>query len=375
VTAATLDFGDGRGSYGVPLTTTRSRRLYTTERPFAPPLLDPEGALALRRIIGAERPDVVHAHDWLARSLPPRRRGRAPAYVVTLHDYSHVCATKRLVRAGTACAGPEFGKCVACASHYYGSLRGLATTLGNRAGAALAERTVDMFLPVSTAVAVESRLAERGLPYRVVPNFVGDELTGDADEGLLARLPVEPFILFAGDVTADKGVDVLLDAYGRLREAPPLVLIGRRRQAASELPPNVIALGALPHEAVIAALNRCLVAVVPSIVPDACPTVLIEAMAAARPVVAAASGGIVDLVDDGADGLLVPPNDVPALASALQRLLLSPELREQISEAARRRSAEFRASAVVPRIEAVYLELVGAATRARLAPAAAAVRS
>ena len=56
------------------------------------------------------------------------------------------------------------------------------------------------------------------------------------------------------------------------------------------------------------------VVAVPSIVPDCCPTVILEAMALARPVVAAASGGIVDLVDDGVTGLLVPPGDPDALS-------------------------------------------------------------
>ena len=52
-----------------------------------------------------------------------------------------------------------------------------------------------------------------------------------------------------------------------------------------------------------------------------------EAMAHGRPVVASAVGGLLDLVEDGVTGLLVPPGDVAALRSALERLLADPELR------------------------------------------------
>ena len=68
-------------------------------------------------------------------------------------------------------------------------------------------------------------------------------------------------------------------------------------------------------------MQTACVVVVPSIVPDCCPTVVLEAMAVGRPVVAAASGGIVDLVDDGVTGLLVPPGDPDALSTALSAVV------------------------------------------------------
>ena len=63
-----------------------------------------------------------------------------------------------------------------------------------------------------------------------------------------------------------------------------------------------------------------------------------EAMAHGRPVVASAVGGLSDLVVDGETGLLVPPGDVAALRSALERLLGDPELRERLGRAARERA-------------------------------------
>jgi D-inositol-3-phosphate glycosyltransferase len=72
-------------------------------------------------------------------------------------------------------------------------------------------------------------------------------------------------------------------------------------------------------------------------------------MAHARPVVASAVGGLLDLVVDGETGIHVPPGDVPALRSALERLLDDPELRRQMGEAGRLRAAERFSWATVTR--------------------------
>jgi type III pantothenate kinase len=66
----------------------------------------------------------------------------------------------------------------------------------------------------------------------------------------------------------------------------------------------------------------------------------LEAMAAGKPVVASAVGGLLDLVADGETGLLVPPRDVTALRSALERLLADGELRRRMGEAGRERVRE-----------------------------------
>ena len=87
----------------------RVKRFFTSSREFAPPVPDPEATVALRRIVAEENPDVIHAHDWLARSaMPTQVRGRHPL-VVTLHDYSLICGTKRLVYRGWPCSGPAPG--------------------------------------------------------------------------------------------------------------------------------------------------------------------------------------------------------------------------------------------------------------------------
>jgi glycosyltransferase involved in cell wall biosynthesis len=340
----------------------RVDRLFSSSRRFAPPLPDPEAATALRRIIRSERPDVIHAHDWLSRSAAPSVvRGERPL-VVTLHDYSLVCAQKRLVRRRAPCSGPGASKCLACAAEHYGRFKGPPTALGNWVGSRLEKLAASMYIAVSQAVADGNGLERRGLPFRVIPNFVRDDIgTLPEDDGrALARLPDGHFLLFVGDVTHDKGVETLFEAYRALDDAPPLVLIGRPSVSLKNAPSGVLALGVQSAATVMAAWRRSLAGVVPSIVPDSCPTVVMEAMAIGRPLVGTRNGGIPDLIDDGRTGILVPPGDPVALGHALQRLLASPELRRRMSDAARLKFEGFTARSVVPRIEQVYRETLSA---------------
>jgi glycosyltransferase involved in cell wall biosynthesis len=88
------------------------------------------------------------------------------------------------------------------------------------------------------------------------------------------------------------------------------------------------------------------------------PAALIEAMAAARPVVATRVGGTPALIDDGVHGYLVPPRDPGALADAVARLLEDPDLRAELGRRGReRQQLEFDFDAMVRRLEAIYDEL------------------
>src|SRR5207245_2201965 len=120
----------------------------------------------------------------------------------------------------------------------------------------------------------------------------------------LAQLPKEDFLLFVGDVMPDKGVDVLLQAYAEMDSQVPLVVIGRAPANFSEnLPSNVLFLGSWSHDAVMSAWRHCTIALIPSICPDSCPTVAMEAMMMGRPIIASCIGGLSDIVVDGETGL------------------------------------------------------------------------
>jgi glycosyltransferase involved in cell wall biosynthesis len=96
------------------------------------------------------------------------------------------------------------------------------------------------------------------------------------------------------------------------------------------------------------------------------PNSIVEAMAAARPVVATAVGGNSDAVRTGDTGLLVSPRRPEQLAAALERLLRDADLRRQMGAAAQRRARhEYHAARVLPTLEALYDRLVRDAGRQR----------
>lgn len=179
----------------------------------------------------------------------------------------------------------------------------------------------------------------------------------------LARFPATPpprdeapLVLAVGRLVEKKGFDVLVDACALLQargvafrceiigggaEAAPL----RARIAAAGLDARLALRGVLPTEAVAARLGDAALVTLPCVVGedgnvDALPTVLLEAMACARPVVSTRLSGIPEIVDDGATGLLVPPRDAAALADALQALLADPARAAAMGRAGRARAEE-----------------------------------
>jgi glycosyltransferase involved in cell wall biosynthesis len=89
------------------------------------------------------------------------------------------------------------------------------------------------------------------------------------------------------------------------------------------------------------------------------PLALLEAMLAARPVVATAVGEVPTVLDGGRAGMLAPPRDAAALADALARLLSDPALARRLSAAAALRAAqEYTLAKMTERYAALYAELL-----------------
>lgn len=349
-------------------TMQRASFLFSSDaRRFAPPFPDPEVSLALRRVIRREQPEIVHAHNWLVHSYLPLKRWARVPLVVTLHNYNLACPTVTLMRNGAVCDGPALGKCLSCVRGHYGLAKGAPTVVSHALLSPVERRAVDLFVPVSRAVAEGNGLIDSGIPFEVVPNFIPDDVADTSGDvtSYTAALPDEPFLLYVGALSRAKGVDVLLRAYRQLHvtrpAAPALVLIGYPMSDTPELmaglPEGAIALQDWPHQAVMHAWGRSLAGLVPSVWPDPCPTVALEAMAMGRPVIASRIGGLRDQIVDGETGLLTPAGDADALHAALTRLVDGADLRERMGGAARRHVASFRAGAVVTRIEANYERL------------------
>jgi glycosyltransferase involved in cell wall biosynthesis len=353
---------DGVRIYRVQGSMQRAEWLFSEpERRHAPPFPDPELMLGLRRIIRRERPQIVHAHNWLGYQYLPLKELSRARMLVTLHDMSLVCSTKAFMFEGDACSGPAPAKCLKCSVAHYGRAKGVVTLAGSSAMNAAERAMVDMFLPVSHATAMWNGLTGTHVPYTVVPNFLADD-PGDNDaryKAYVDQLPDEEFILFVGGFRRLKGIEVLLEAYRGLRGAPRLVLIGYQcLDTPSKWPESVTVLKDWPHGAVMRAWQRSMLGVVPSICQETFGLVALEAMATGKPVIASRIGGLPEVVVDNETGLLVEPGNAEALRGAMQQLIASPELRNRMGERARQRANAFRASVVVPQVERVYERLI-----------------
>jgi glycosyltransferase involved in cell wall biosynthesis len=161
----------------------------------------------------------------------------------------------------------------------------------------------------------------------------------------------KPFTVgIVGRVTPSKGFHVLIEAVARvsqhLRQNLRILAVGEPAPGSHEDAAyqreliSLISTTGLERETVWTghladtdpAYARMDVLVVPSISPEGLPLAALEALQHAVPVIASAAGGILEVVQDGKNGILVPPGDVPALAAALERIGLDPSLRQHLAE-------------------------------------------
>jgi glycosyltransferase involved in cell wall biosynthesis len=178
-------------------------------------------------------------------------------------------------------------------------------------------------------------------------------------------------IAYVGRLLQDKGLRTLVAASALLNErgCPVRVLIAGDPDPANptSIPPAEIErwrvrsdLALLGHVADIRQVWAAAhIAVLPSR-REGLPKSLLEAAACGRPMIASDVPGCREIVRPGIDGLLVPPDDAPALADAIERLAADAELRRKFSAAARRIAEEEYSSALIGRqIVALYDRLIG----------------
>ena len=158
----------------------------------------------------------------------------------------------------------------------------------------------------------------------------------DVDESL------EKYILCVAYHNEKKGIDILIDAFARVRDAEPnlkLKLVGdgplrkemEERVHSLRLDDRVEFLGERGRADVVRLLYGCEIFVLPSR-SEPFGIAMIEAMACKKPVVACAVGGVPEVIQNGKNGILVCPNNPPALAEALLGLLKNSELRQSIAQ-------------------------------------------
>jgi glycosyltransferase involved in cell wall biosynthesis len=345
VVAGTIPAGEESMEYLVDEYRLPFVKLPSLQRDLSPPA-DAAAIRALRRIVRAERPDVLHTHTAKAGAagrgaalLAGSARPRAIVHTYHGHVLSGYFSERRTA-----------------------FFRAIERNLARRTSAlvAVSEQVRDDLVGMGIAP------AER---FAVIP--YGFDLSGrvDPDGSLRAEARGElgaegAFVVgFVGRLTAikkpldlvrtlralaDRDVDALLCVVGDGPERSPAEALARE-----------LGLGGrcrfLGYRKDLAGLYAAFDALLLTSANEGTPVAAIEALAAARPVVATRVGGVPTVVDDGETGFLAPPGDAGTLADRLAELARDPALRERMGRlGAERMHERFSTERMVDEIEALY---------------------
>jgi glycosyltransferase involved in cell wall biosynthesis len=323
-----------------------------------------ESGRKMTSLLADFKPDVVHFHSVQHHLTLAAVEAclSAPIPVVwTLHDYRTVCPATSLLRATEVCercAGGRFwhgiaGRCksgevtrslASVAESYLARLR---RTLGR----------VDCYVAPSRFLA--SKVVEMGLPARrieIVPNPVyGEAAPVDAGE--------RRGLLYVGRLSAEKGVDCLIEAVAGLENATLSVVgdgpeLERLSALADSLDADVSFEGWADATGVRARMGEAELLCVPSVWYENCPGVVLEAVIAGLPVVASDIGGLTELLEEGQAGWLAPPGDPAAWCRTISKALGDKaRTAQQATRAFARVRARHDPERYVQRIEGIYRSL------------------
>lgn len=297
------------------------------------------GMASIPEVMSSPRPDLVHAHLGEDVAIVPLARWAAfrahAPLVATVHCSMRDTLTPHGVRMAMlrAIGGPMHMRFLRSAD--------AVLVLTDRA----AEHLVDS--GVSPA------------RVRVIP--LGIDLDAARDAPRPAAMDPRRWVVYAGRLVPEKGVRELIEVAGRHLVGAGLLVVGdgpdraaleaaARRLGATD---RIRFVGAVAHAEVLPYLRHADVVVLPSWFEER-GRVLIEAMAVGTPVVASRTGGIPATVQDGVNGLLVPPRDQDALGAAIDRVLCDRRFAEAMGKAGRATASGHTIGALVDATLATY---------------------
>ncbi|MFJ9082820.1 glycosyltransferase [Streptomyces sp. NPDC102384] len=297
----------------------------------------------------ASRPDVVHVHNVFPLLSPAVIAACADAgvpVVATLHNYTQVCPPGTLQRDGRPCTECVGSTPLPAVRHgcYRGSrLATVPLALSLSVNRRRWWSGVQRFFCISDAQ--RDVLVRAGMPAERLAlkhNFVPDPGVYRVGEG--------EHLLYLGRLAEAKGIRLLMAAWDEVAASGgvgvPLVIAGTGPLEAEVTAwaagrDDVHYAGLLDPAECRKVVARSVAVVAPSTWLEAFGLVVVEAMAAGVPAVAAGHGAFVELVEEGATGLLHRPDERSSLAACIRRIADDPDLGREMGQAARRRYEKY----------------------------------
>jgi len=320
----------------------------------------------LTRLLRVRRPDIVHFHNTFPLVSPAAyyacREAGIPV-VQTLHNYRLLCPAATLFRKGRVCESC-LGRWIAWPGVLHRCYRRSAAQSALAAWMLACHRflgtwrnQVDRYIALSEFA--RWKLIQGGLPagkIAVKPNFVEPDPGPGKGEGA--------YVLFAGRLSAEKGLDTLLRAWRRLPRIPlliagdgPLFASAVRFASRPVLEGSIRVLGRRSRAELFRLMQGARYLIFPSQWYESFPMVIAEAFACGRPVLAAGLGAAAEIVEHGRTGLLVQSGDAEQLADQAHRLWSNPKASRRMGEEARAAFEEnYSARRNYPRLRQIYAE-------------------
>lgn len=306
-----------------------------------------ESKKQLYALLRSEKPDVVHVHNtflMISPSIFESCRDAGVACVQTLHNYRLLCPASSLSRNGSACE-----ECIdrgLWSSVIHGCYRdsrwmtaGVALMLQTHRARRTWQEKVDGFVALTNFA--RQKFIQGGLPaasIHVKPNFL------DVDPG--EKTADGCYMLYIGRLSSEKGVEVLLRSWAKLRSRMALVILGdgplrSQLEEASRSLSNVTFAGWQNRETVFDAIKNAAALIVPSLCYEGLPMTIVESFACGTPVICSGFGSMAEIVEAGRTGLHFRPADVDDLAQKIDWACEHKQELVDMGRAARRAFEQF----------------------------------
>ncbi len=313
----------------------------------------------IAELISNFKPDVIHVHNTFPLISPSIYWAAAKAsipVVQTLHNFRLLCPQAMFLREGRVCEDC-LGN-VPWRGVVHGCYRDSKAQTAVLAGMVTLHRAIGTWRnKVTRYIALNEfcrrKFIEGGLPEKLIvvkPNFIEFPAQSEA---------LRQGFLFVGRLSAEKGIDVLVNAVRKLSNVSVRIAGTGPEAALLEGTVGLQALGDLPSEAVHLEMSQSNALILPSIWYENFPRTLVEAFACGLPVIASRIGALAELIEEGVTGLLFEPGNADDLAIKMQWAQQNPTQMLQMGLNARKLyEAKYTADRNYEQLIAIYRDAI-----------------